>query len=335
MTTKARKLADLGNVYDDGALSNRNLIINGAMQVAQRGTSFTADNVFTLDRWKSGDGTGGSPARTLSQETFTLGQTDVPNAHYYLKHDQTTASTNGNSSLIQKVEDVTRFDGQTVTLSFYAKADAAMDVDVRFIQDFGTGGSPSSDVTLTETVSIGTSWAKYTVTKTMGSLSGKTLGTDGVHTSFLSLNFEFQPTSTFTFEATLFQLEYGDTATPFEHRSYGDELARCQRYYLQYSGGGAIGVLAMGMMYTSTNAQFAGNYTTEMRATPSLSTSNFGVSSFGGTIRSTSSNSISTASPSFYRVNTTITGGTFSAGSNVFGRIPSGQDGYIAFDAEL
>ena len=102
--SKARGLADLGNAFNDGALSNRNLIINGAMQVAQRGTSFTADNVFTLDRWKSGDGTGGSPARTLSQETFTLGQTDVPNAHYYLKHDQTTASTNGNSSLIQKVK---------------------------------------------------------------------------------------------------------------------------------------------------------------------------------------------------------------------------------------
>ena len=55
--SKARGLADLGNVYDDGALSNRNLIINGAMQVAQRGTSFTADNVYTLDRWRSGDGT--------------------------------------------------------------------------------------------------------------------------------------------------------------------------------------------------------------------------------------------------------------------------------------
>ena len=265
--SKARQLADLGNVYDDGALSNRNLIINGAMQVAQRGTSFTADNVFTLDRWKSGDGTGGSPARTLSQETFTLGQTDVPNAHYYLKHDQTTASTNSNSSLIQKVEDVTRFDGQTVTLSFYAKADAAMDVDVRFIQDFGTGGSPSSDVTLTETVSIGTSWAKYTVTKTMGSLSGKTLGTDGVHTSFLNLNFEFQSTSTFTFEGALFQLEYGDTATPFEHRSYGDELARCQRYYQQVLK--ANTAFAIGVNYLNTQVHWIVDLPVEMRVKPS------------------------------------------------------------------
>ena len=127
---------------------------------------------------------------------------------------------------------MTRFDGQTVTLSFYAKADASMNIDIRFIQDFGSGGSPSSDVELNEIVSIGTSWTKYTVTKTLGSLSGKTVGTDGEHTSSLNINIDFEPTSTFTFEATLFQLEYGETATPFEHRSYGDELARCQRYCL-------------------------------------------------------------------------------------------------------
>lgn len=221
----------------DQVLTHRNLIINGAMQVAQRGTSFTADNVFTLDRWKSGDGTGGTPARTLSQQTFTLGQTDVPNAHYYLRHNQTGASTNGNSSLVQKIEDVTRFDGQTVTISFYAKADASMNINIRFIQDFGTGGSPSADVDLSETVTIGTSWTRYTVTKTLGSLSGKTLGTDGTHTSCLTVNIDFQPTTTFVFDATLFQLEVGDTATPFEHRSFGEELALCQRYYFRWNGG--------------------------------------------------------------------------------------------------
>lgn len=214
-----------------GQLGNRNLIQNGNFSVSQRGTSFTADNVYTLDRWKSSDGTGGSPARTLSQQVFTLGQTDVPNAHYYLRHAQTGASTNGNSSLVQKIEDVTRSAGQTITLSFYAKANASMTVDVRFIQDFGTGGSPSSDVTLTETITIGTSWAKFTLTKDIGSLSGKTLGTDGVHTSSLTLDMEFQPTGTFTFEIAQVQLEVGDTATPFEHRSYGAELSLCSRYY--------------------------------------------------------------------------------------------------------
>ena len=52
MSSKARGLADLGNAFDDGALSNRNLIINGAMNVAQRGTSATASTGYnTVDRF--------------------------------------------------------------------------------------------------------------------------------------------------------------------------------------------------------------------------------------------------------------------------------------------
>ena len=84
--------------------------------------SFTADNVYTLDRWISTDGSGGTPARTTTQETFSLGQTDVPNAPYYLKHNQTGASTNGNAKLQQKVEDVTRFDGTTTYFFFLCKS---------------------------------------------------------------------------------------------------------------------------------------------------------------------------------------------------------------------
>lgn len=228
MVSNARQLAQVPSVPS----GRRNLIINGGFEVAQRGTSFTADNIYTLDRWKSSDGSGGTPARTTTQETFSLGQTDVPNAAYFLKHNQTAASTNGNASLNQRIEDVTRFDDVTVTLSFYAKADAALTVDAQFIQNFGSGGSPSSSVTVTETgISIGTSWQKYTVTKDLGSLSGKTLGSDGRHTSFLTTQIEFDDTGTFTFEIAQVQLEYGSVATEFEHRSYGEELALCQRYF--------------------------------------------------------------------------------------------------------
>jgi len=268
--TKARGLAELANVYDDSALGNRNLIQNGNFSIAQRGTSFTADNVYTLDRWKSSDGTGGSPARTLSQQVFTLGQTDVPNAHYYLRHAQTGASTNANSSLVQKIEDVTRSAGQTITLSFYAKANASMTVDIRLIQDFGSGGSPSSDVTLTETITIGTSWTKFTLTKAIGSLSGKTLGTDGVHTSSLTIDMEFQPTGTFTFELAQVQLELGDTATPFEHRSYSAELALCQRYYY-YVGKVANNVLLGGYMSPAQDDYLGWmTFPVQMRASPSF-----------------------------------------------------------------
>ena len=111
-----------------------------------------------------------------------------------------------------------------------------MDIGIRFIQDFGTGGSPSADVTVTETVSISTSWTKYTVTTTLGSLSGKTLGTDGVYTTFLQVNMELQPTTTFTFDIAQVQLEVGESATEFEHRPYTTELLLCQRYYNFYEG---------------------------------------------------------------------------------------------------
>jgi len=269
------------NAYN---LVGKNRIINGNFAIAQRGTSFTTDNIYTLDRWFSADGSGGSPARTLSQQTFTLGQTDVPNAYYYARHNQTSATPNGNSSLVQKIEDVTQFDGQTVTLSFYAKADAAMDVDIRFIQDFGTGGTPSSDVTVTETVSISTSWTKYTVTTTLGSLSGKTLGTDGVHTTFLQVNMEFQPTTTFTFDIAQVQLELGNVATEFEHRPYGMELALCQRYYQEFDAfnynyyygvyhGYYGGSTKLHTFYLNTTMRTAATVTVYQPSTPEIYTS--------------------------------------------------------------
>ena len=250
----------------------RRLNLNGDFSIAQRGTSFTTDNVYTLDRWYSGDGTGGSPARTLSQETFALGQTDVPGAYYYLRHDETSPSTNGNASLTHKIEDVTRFDGQTVTLSFYAKANASKDVEFRFTQDFGTGGSPSARVDLFETVTIGTTWQRYTITKTLGSLAGKTLGTNGPHTSYFRIVFEFQPTTTFTFDLALVQLEYGDVATPFEHRSYGEELSACQRYYFQPQNLENTGrwVLWQGDVTSGEGYNSTGFFPVSMRTRPTL-----------------------------------------------------------------
>ena len=334
---KSQKLAELGNVYDDSALSNRNLIINGDMQVAQRGTSFTADNVFTLDRWKSSDGTGGSPARTASQEEFTLGQTYVPNARYYFKHNQTAASTNSNSALQQKIENVTRFDGTTITLSFYAKASADLDLYIRFIQDFGTGGSPSSDVTVSETITVGTTWKRYTVTKTLGSLSGKTLGTDGDHTSFLNLNIDFQTSSTFTFEATLFQLEYGETATPFEHRSYGDELTRCRRYLYRINGNSDDQTaIAPGYFYGTTTLRVCIQFPVEMRTTPTVSADNSYLDVLRDTTNDTSVTLGSSLDESPYSTNINI--GSVSSttvGEGGILRLKNNTSAYIQFDAEL
>ena len=316
--------------------SFRNLIINGDMRIAQRGTSFTADNVYTLDRWKSADGTGGTPARTLSQQTFTLGQTDVPNAYYYLQHNQTGASTNGNASLVQRIEDVTQFDGQTITISFYAKADASMNINIRLLQDFGTGGSPSAAVEVSEIVSIGTSWTKYTVTKTLGSLSGKTLGTDGVNTSYLTVNIDFQPTTTFVFDVTLFQLELGTEATPFENLPYDVELARCQRYYHRINPNGTSGSIGSAAYYTSTTVFVSLNFPTSMRTFPSMEqvtgTDYYNINRNGAndTFNTFTLNTSNIDSADLY-VASGVSGNTGWAGRCRF----NSASGYVAFSAEL
>jgi hypothetical protein len=145
--------------------------------------------------------------------------------------------------LLQPVEDVRTFAGHTATLSFWAKADAAKNIAVEFLQFFGSGGSPSAFVAGigVTTCALTTAWQKFTVTVAVPSISGKTLGTSG--NDFLSINFWFDAGSDLnartnslgqqsgTFDIAQVQLEAGDVATPFEHRSIGQELALCQRYY--------------------------------------------------------------------------------------------------------
>ena len=223
-----------------GSLSNRNKIINGNFDVWQRGTSGTSGHV--ADRWVNAiNGT----TQTQTQKLFSLGQTDVPNEpRYYVECAVTSVAGAPNAAILwQTIEGVRTFAGQTVTVSFWAKADASKDIAVEFDQYFGTGGSPSSAVTSigVTTCSLTTSWQKFTVTANIPSISGKTIGTAG--NDFLRLNLWFDAGSDYnartnslgqqsgTFDIAQVQLEAGDTATPFEHRSYGQELALCQRYY--------------------------------------------------------------------------------------------------------
>ena len=136
-------------------------------------------------------------------------------------------------------------------------------------------------------------------------------------------------------EATMLQMELGDVATPFEHRSYGEELALCKRYYQHYSGTSAQVVGGFqGEMAANNGVQIFGNIP-EMRAAPSFSTSNVGVSTLGGTIFTVNSPAINTNSNStgFRLFGTSASG--LAAGTFIFTRVFSGSTGYIAFSAEL
>jgi len=263
--------------------SFRNKIINGNFDFWQRGTS-TSTGGYLSDRWRT-NVTGST--FTSSRQAFTLGQTDVPNEPSYF-HRVVVTSVAGASNyciLYQPIESLRTFAGQTATLSFWAKADASKNMAVDFAQYFGSGGSPSSSVTGigVTTCALTTSWQKFTITVSVPSISGKTLGTD--NNDWFGPNFWFDAGSDYnsrtnslgqqsgTFDIAQVQLEVGSIATPFEVRPPGVELSLCQRYYQQI---GNLGTSLNAMSFKGYNAASAYDLFTlptivQMRTSPTVS----------------------------------------------------------------
>jgi hypothetical protein len=281
--TKARDLADLGNktsldeindAYNAGALSNRNLIINGAMQVAQRGTSVssqTATGYKTVDRFYTN---ASGATYNQSQQTVTVGgETGLPlQFSKFLRHQVTTG--NNWSQIYQKIEDVTSVPTGTVTLSFYAKG-TSPNAGLSFIawQNFGSGGSSEVTVTISPTVTLTSTWQRFTVNITVPSVTGKTIGT-GSHFYFGIGQGGSTSTDAWTLDITGVQLEVGDTATPFEHRSYLEELEKCKRYYSNYTATTAQSHMMfpyVGFATSSTDTEMTGHHPVEMRVSPTVS----------------------------------------------------------------
>ena len=202
------------------SLGRRNLIINGAMQVWQRGTSGSAtDNYASADRWKIARG-------TLSQQTFTAGSELGQNRNY--------ANFDFSSSVFtyvsQPIEDVSTVAGKTITVSFYIKSDTLTNVYFNAYSLYGSGGSSAVHDKNFEATSITSSWQRVIKTFDVTSLSGKTVGAGSYY--FVGIYGSLGTALTGDFDIWGFQVELGSVATPFEHRSYGEELALCQRYYM-------------------------------------------------------------------------------------------------------
>jgi len=219
----------------------RNGFINGNFDIWQRGTSQTASGYGSADRWVMARN---GSTNTTSRQAFTLGQTDVPNnPKYFVRHVVTSSAGASNFvSMRQNIEDVTKYAGQTVTISFYAKADATKVVSVTADQNFGSGGSPSAQVNIIGVKrTLTTTMTRYNVQLSIPSVSGKVLGTNG--DDYLQINIWMDAGTDFnartvtlghqsgTFEFSQCQIEAGSSATPFEFRPIGAELALCQRYY--------------------------------------------------------------------------------------------------------
>ena len=208
-------------------MAGRNRIINGDMRVAQRGTSgtTTSSGYVSLDRWRAYIST--SSTVTLSQQTFTPGQTDVSgDPEFFMRYDWLGTGSPSTKIVMQRIENVKSLVG-AVTLSFYAKTELGDNIDVEVYQNFGSGGS--TEVTaIDQTIDVTDAWAKYTVTFTLPSLSGKTIGAS----SYIEVSFASRDTTANSYlDLADVQLEAGSVATPFERRQYGQELALCQRYY--------------------------------------------------------------------------------------------------------
>jgi len=275
--SKARELAELGAVYDSGALSNRNMIINGGMEVAQRATSVssqTGSGYKTVDRMYTN---ASGATYNQSQQTVTVGgETGLPTEFSkYLRFEVTTG--NNYAQIYQKIEDVTSVPAGTVTLSFYAKG-TTPNAGLTFLawQNFGTGGSPSTEVvtTISQTVTLTSTWQRFTVNITVPSISGKTLGTNGNSTFYFGIGQGGSAsTDAWTLDITGLQMEVGTEATPFEHRSFGQELALCQRYYYVLADGNS-NTLPTGSYYSSSLVAMSVIYPVEMRAQAAVKNTN-------------------------------------------------------------
>ena len=255
----AQDIRALGDAIDTSVWNvgygqaGKNKIINGDFSINQRGfTSTTSNIVFTYDRFSTTTAGGTS---TFSAQTFTPGA--APVAGYESTNFIRIASTgqsaaSDNTRYRHKIEDVRTFAGQTVTLSFWAKAGSGTpSIAAYYTQAFGSGGSTA--VTINgQKKTLSTSWARYSVTLAIPSISGKTIGAG----SYLELLFVTSAGSdyndrtesigiqTATIDIWGVQVEAGSYATPFQTASGGSiqgELAACQRYYQKsYDQGTAL-----------------------------------------------------------------------------------------------
>jgi len=359
--SKARGLADLGNVYNDGALSNRNLIINGAMQVAQRGTSFTdlgTAPTYTLDRWRFSD-SANPPARYTATQS-----SDAPSGFASsLKYEVTTADAAVDADELQNVDyfieaqDLQHLgygssSAKDITLSFWVKCSVAQTFGFR-LQHEDAGGS----YTKSYTVNAANTWEYKTLTfpgntatnfaKDNGrgfrlrwsmcagaNYTGLDSTAWGNGAIFGQQENTWVGTTGNTWQITGVQLEVGDTATPFEHRSYGDELARCQRYFVRYGKIGPYSLAGMGYVTTANQITAYIFHPVDMRARASLSSGGtWGFNSFAGTVSSfIYDTNASTFRAAFVNC-ATATGQTVGKPTALIAN--NDASAYLDFDAEL
>jgi hypothetical protein len=332
-----------------GFAAGKNKIINGDFNINQRNfTTSTTSGTFGFDRFSSimVDGT-----VTYSAQTFTTGA--APVAGYEGKNfarivttGQTLATARAN--LTQGIEDVRALAGQTATVSFWAKAATGTPkIAIELNQSFGSGGSPSSGVqAYAGQVTLSTSWARYSATIAIPSISGKTIGTNP--DSALQLNLFVSAGSNFnartgslgiqsnTFDIWGVQVEAGSIATPFQTAtgSIGGELALCQRYYYRNTQASNFTLLPYTASATSTTVV---RYEVKLPQTMRANVSSIDYAQFqasdGVTALTVSALTLASASTETVTMTAAVTGATQYR--PYYANVTVSGPGHIGYNAEL
>jgi hypothetical protein len=264
-------------------------IINGNFDFWQYATSQTSSGYGSADRWVCAHS---GSTKTASQQAFTPGQTDVPGEpEFFMRH---VIATGGGASdrayLFQRIEGVRTYAGETATLTFYAKADSAKDIAVEILQSFGSGGAPSAvETPEVRTITLSSTWQKFSYTIAINAITGKTIGTD--NNDRLEVNFWFDAGSDWdarsnslgnqsgTFDIARVSLVRGDATDekdPAARRQKQQVLEACQRYfeksYLLSVAPGTGTVIGAEAMRSSAAAGLFKNVTfkTRKRAIPTV-----------------------------------------------------------------
>ena len=229
----------------------KNLIINGGFDVWQRGTSHAAGTAggitYTTDRWwRYGGGSG-----TLEKST------DAPSGFANSFYVNSTGALSIGTTV--ELPRLGYFPQQVMTFSMYVKGSFTGDIVFNFRNVSGSG---------TDQVAISTqSQAGFYSEWTRLSFTVDTTGITP-HANNTALNIEMGVQA--GCRITGVQLELGSVATDFEHRSYGEELALCQRYYEQLGFAATYVTFGVGAGKTSTHMQVVVPYRVQKRGTPSI-----------------------------------------------------------------
>lgn len=315
--------------------AGKNKVINGDFGIWQRGTTFTnpAGDSYTADRFMIDYGTAAPTSNSVTRQTFTPATAPVAGyeGSYFFRSTLTTVGTTSRLSIHHKIEDVRTFAGQTVTLSFWAKADSARSLAGFIQQNFGSGGSATVSTAITGQ-SITTSWTRFSMQVTVPSISGKTIGTS----SFLNIRLDQAVAAGSVLELWGLQLEYGSKASPFQTASGGSpqqELAMCQRYYYRTPApsGSSDRITIFGTCTSTTECRVNVPLPVQMRISPtSIDYANLRAYDGAGfpTVISLSLGSVTAGVAEITTVGTGYTAYRPTA-------IANNTNGYIGFSAEL